>query len=89
MTATHPAPGECGARRGGIAESEVRVVLPVIVFNTAFVLAGFRAPLSRVPQGGCTEASSGRTVQQSDLEAEGFTLREGQLGTLESILPYR
>ncbi|XP_064322438.1 anomalous homeobox protein isoform X1 [Phalacrocorax carbo] len=49
---------------------------------------GIRAPLSRVPQGGCIEASSGRIIQQSDLEVESFILREGQLGTLESNLPH-
>ncbi|XP_014820693.1 PREDICTED: anomalous homeobox protein isoform X3 [Calidris pugnax] len=51
-------------------------------------IEGVRAPLSRVPQGGCVEASSGRLIQQSDLEIESFILREGQLGTLESILPH-
>ncbi|XP_065707654.1 anomalous homeobox protein isoform X2 [Patagioenas fasciata] len=51
-------------------------------------IEGIRAPLSRVPQGGCIEASSGRIIQQSDLELESFILREGQLGTLESILPH-
>ncbi|XP_074743776.1 anomalous homeobox protein isoform X3 [Strix uralensis] len=50
--------------------------------------AGIRAPLSRVPQGGCIEASSGRIIQQSDLEVESFIFREEQLGTLESILPH-
>ncbi|KAK2538005.1 Anhx [Columba livia] len=51
-------------------------------------IEGIRAPLSRVPQGGCIEASSGRIIQQSDLELESFILREGQLGTMESILPH-
>ncbi|XP_057267421.1 anomalous homeobox protein isoform X1 [Pezoporus wallicus] len=51
-------------------------------------IEGIRAPLSRVPQGGCIEASSGRIIQQSDLEVESFILREGQLGTLESVLPH-
>ncbi|XP_074700698.1 anomalous homeobox protein isoform X2 [Strix aluco] len=51
-------------------------------------MEGIRAPLSRVPQGGCIEASSGRIIQQSDLEVESFIFREEQLGTLESILPH-
>nr|XP_021145250.1 anomalous homeobox protein isoform X2 [Columba livia] len=51
-------------------------------------IEGIRAPLSRVPQGGCIGASSGRIIQQSDLELESFILREGQLGTMESILPH-
>ncbi|KAK2522978.1 Anhx [Columba guinea] len=55
---------------------------------TPSIEAGIRAPLSRVPQGGCIEASSGRIIQQSDLELESFILREGQLGTMESILPH-
>ncbi|XP_075626123.1 anomalous homeobox protein isoform X4 [Balearica regulorum gibbericeps] len=55
---------------------------------TPGIEAGIRAPLSRVPQGGCIEASSGRIIQQSDLEVESFILREGQLGTLEAILPH-
>ncbi|XP_053937966.1 anomalous homeobox protein [Cuculus canorus] len=49
---------------------------------------GIRVPLSRVPQGGYIEANSGRLTHQADLEVESFTLREGQLGTLESILPH-
>ncbi|XP_066834989.1 anomalous homeobox protein [Anser cygnoides] len=56
---------------------------------TPNIEAGIRAPLSRVPQGGFIEASSGRIIRQSDLEVESFTLREGQLGTLETILPHR
>nr|XP_021145252.1 anomalous homeobox protein isoform X3 [Columba livia]XP_021145253.1 anomalous homeobox protein isoform X3 [Columba livia]XP_021145254.1 anomalous homeobox protein isoform X3 [Columba livia] len=55
---------------------------------TPSIEAGIRAPLSRVPQGGCIGASSGRIIQQSDLELESFILREGQLGTMESILPH-
>ncbi|XP_025931003.1 anomalous homeobox protein isoform X3 [Apteryx rowi] len=51
-------------------------------------IEGIRAPLSRVPQGGRIEASSGSIIQQSDLEDESFILREEQLGTLEAILPH-
>ncbi|XP_051661314.1 anomalous homeobox protein isoform X1 [Manacus candei] len=52
---------------------------------TPDIEAGIRVPLSRVPQGGSIEGSPGRIIQQSDLEVESFILREGQLGTLESI----
>ncbi|XP_055561110.1 LOW QUALITY PROTEIN: anomalous homeobox protein [Falco cherrug] len=55
---------------------------------TPSIEAGIRASLSRVPQGGCTEASSGGIIQQSDLEVESFILRERQLGTRETILPH-
>uniref|UniRef100_A0A8B9PV05 Anomalous homeobox n=1 Tax=Apteryx owenii TaxID=8824 RepID=A0A8B9PV05_APTOW len=55
---------------------------------TPSIEAGIRAPLSRVPQGGRIEASSGSIIQQSDLEDESFILREEQLGTLEAILPH-
>ncbi|XP_068767911.1 anomalous homeobox protein isoform X3 [Struthio camelus] len=51
-------------------------------------IEGIRAPLSRVPQGGCIEASSGSIIQQSHLAVENFILREEQLGTLEAILPH-
>lgn len=43
--------------------------------------------MSRVPQGGYIEASSGRIIQQPDLEAESFVLREGQLGPWKLFLP--
>ncbi|XP_019362396.1 PREDICTED: anomalous homeobox protein [Gavialis gangeticus] len=49
--------------------------------------AGVRAPLSWVPPGGCIEASSGSVSQQAELEVGSFILREGQLGSLEAVLP--
>ncbi|CAM5161197.1 unnamed protein product [Eretmochelys imbricata] len=50
--------------------------------------AGVRASGSRVPRGGCTEASSESISHQADLEIESFMLREGHLGPLEAILPH-
>ncbi|XP_043393433.1 anomalous homeobox protein isoform X8 [Chelonia mydas] len=50
--------------------------------------AGVRASVSRVPRGGCTEASSESISHQADLEIESFMLREGHLGPLEAILPH-
>ncbi|XP_039352183.1 uncharacterized protein LOC120375545 [Mauremys reevesii] len=50
--------------------------------------AGVRASMSRVPGGGCIEASSESISHQADLELESFVLREGQLGSLEAILPH-
>ncbi|XP_071619493.1 anomalous homeobox protein isoform X1 [Heliangelus exortis] len=49
---------------------------------------GLRAPLVRVPQGGCIGASSGRIIQQPDLDVESFIFSEGQLETLGSIPPH-
>ncbi|XP_043353993.1 anomalous homeobox protein isoform X5 [Dermochelys coriacea] len=50
--------------------------------------AGVRASVSKVPRGGCIEASSESISHQADLEIESFMLREGQLGPLETILPH-
>ncbi|XP_044852675.1 anomalous homeobox protein-like [Mauremys mutica] len=50
--------------------------------------AGVRASMSRDPGGGCIEASSESISHQADLELESFVLREGQLGSLEAILPH-
>ncbi|KAM9111456.1 anomalous homeobox protein-like [Pangshura tecta] len=51
--------------------------------------AGVRASMSRVPGSGCIEASSESISHQADLELQSFMLREGQLGSLEAILPHR
>jgi len=49
MTAIHPASGERGAKRGGIAGSEVGVILSVIIFNTSIYFSRYQSSLEQSP----------------------------------------
>lgn len=49
VTVTCTTSGECTAKRGGLAGSEVEVMLSVIVFNTNIYFSRYQSSLEQSP----------------------------------------